>query len=71
MLTKYNIKKLKAQWLSKYIVRICKGLPGSSAGKESASNAGDAGSIPGLERSAREGIGYPVQYSWASLVASW
>ena len=71
MLTKYNIKKLKAQWLSKYIVRICKGFPGISAGKESASNAGDAGSIPGLERSAREGIGYLVQYSWASLVASW
>ena len=32
-------------------------------------NAGDLGSIPGLERSAREGIGYPFQYSWASLVA--
>ena len=25
--------------------------------------------IPGLERSAGEGIGYPLQYSWASLVA--
>ena len=30
---------------------------------------GDLGSIPGLGRSAREGIGYPFQYSWASLVA--
>ena len=35
---------------------------------ESACNAGDPGSIPGLGRSAGEGIGYPVQYSWASLV---
>ena len=32
-------------------------------------NAGDAGSIPGLERSSGEGIGDPLQYSWASLVA--
>ena len=38
------------------------------AGKESACNAGDPGSIPGSERSAVEGIGYPLQYSWASLV---
>ena len=39
------------------------------AGKESACNAGDPGSIPGSERSAGEGIGYPLQYSWVSLVA--
>jgi len=32
-------------------------------------NAGDPGSIPGLGRSAGEGIGYPLQFSWASLVA--
>ena len=37
----------------------------SSAGKESACNAGDPGSIPGLGRSAGEGLGYPLQYSWA------
>ena len=37
--------------------------------KESAYNAGDPGSIPGLGRSPGEGIGYPLQYSWASLVA--
>ena len=43
------------------------GLPDSSVGKESAYNAGDPGSIPG--RSAGEGIGYPLQYFWASLVA--
>ena len=41
----------------------------SSAGKESALNAGDPSSIPGSGRFAGEGIGYPLQYSWASLVA--
>ena len=45
------------------------GFPGSSAGKESTSNARDPGLIPGSGRSSREGIGYPLQYSWASLVA--
>ena len=45
------------------------GFPGSSVGKESACNAGDPGSIPGSGRSTGEGIGYPLQYSWASLVA--
>ena len=44
------------------------GIPGSSAGEESACNAGDPGSIPGLGRSPEEGIGHPLQYSWASLV---
>ena len=44
-------------------------FPDSSVGKESAYNAGDSGSIPGLGRSSGEGIGYPLQYSWASLVA--
>ena len=43
-------------------------MPDSSVGKESACNAADPGSIPGLGRSAGEGISYPVQYSWASLV---
>ena len=41
----------------------------SSVGKESTCNAGDPGLIPGLERSAGEGIRYPLQYSWASLMA--
>ena len=45
------------------------GFPGRSAGKESACNAGDPGSVPGLGRFPREGIGYPCQDSWASLVA--
>ena len=39
------------------------GFPGSSAGKESACNAGDPGLIPGLGRSPGEGKGYPLQYS--------
>ena len=42
---------------------------GSSAGKESTCNAGDLSSIPGLGRSLGEGLEYPLQYSWASLVA--
>ena len=41
----------------------------SSAGKQSTCNAGDPSSIPGLERFPGEGIRYPLQYSWASLVA--
>ena len=45
------------------------GFPDNSVGKESACNAGDPSSIPGLGRYAGEGIGYPLQYSWASLVA--
>ena len=38
-------------------------------GKESTCNAGDPGLIPGSGSSGREGIGYPHQYSWTSLVA--
>ena len=44
-------------------------FPDSSVGKESACNAGDPRSIPGSGRSTGEGIGYPLQYSWVSLVA--
>ena len=47
----------------------CKGFPRSWVGKETACNAGDPSLIPGLGRSAGDGIGYPLQYSWASLVA--
>ena len=39
------------------------GFPGGSAGKESTSNAGDLGSMPGLEGSPGEGNGYPIQHS--------
>ena len=45
------------------------GFPGSLAGKESACNVGDMGLIPALGRSPGEGIGYPLQNSWASFVA--
>ena len=45
------------------------GFPDRSVGKESACSAGDPSSIPGSGRSTGEGIGYPFQYSWASLVA--
>ena len=45
------------------------GFPFSSAGKESACNSADTGSIPGLGRSSGDGIGYPLQYAPASLVA--
>ena len=45
------------------------GFPGSSAGKESACNAGDPSSIPGSGRSPGGGHGNSIQYSWASLVS--
>ena len=44
-------------------------FPDSSVGKESALNAGHPGSILGSGRSPGEGIGYRLEYSWASLVA--
>ena len=44
------------------------GFPSSSVGKESACDEGDPRSIPGSGRFPGEGIGYPLQYSWASLV---
>ena len=56
-------------FLISFGTQTVRGFPDSSVGKESACNAGGPGSIPGLGRSAGEGIGYPLQYSWASLVA--
>ena len=44
-------------------------FPSGSVGKESACNVGDPSLITGLGRPAEEGIGYPLHYSWASLVA--
>ena len=52
-----------------YIYIHVLGFSDSSVGKVSTCNAGDPGSIPGLGRSPGEGIGYPLEYSWASLVA--
>ena len=46
------------------------GFPGSSAGKQSACNAGDPGSIPGSGKSPGDGIGYQLQYSRFSFVTS-
>ena len=48
-------------------MRLC--FPGSSAGKESACNAGDPSSIPESGRFPGEGIGYPLQYFWTFLVS--
>ena len=56
-------------FLSNYLLCLHWGFPGSSAGKESTCNAGDPSWIPGSGRSPGEGIGYPLPYSWASLVA--
>ena len=57
LLTKHQLKGLKKIKEWKYMLPLC------SAGKESACNAGDLGSIPGLGRSPGEGKGYPLQYS--------
>ena len=46
-----------------------KGFPDSSAGEGHTCDAGDPSSIPRSGRSPGEGIGYPLQYSWASLIA--
>ena len=50
------------------LLNLAVGFPGGSAGKESPCNAGDPGLIPGLGRSPGEGIDYPLQYSWASVM---
>ena len=50
-------------------LEIFRGFPGSSADKESICNAGHPSLIPGLGRAPGEGIGYPLQYSWVSVVA--
>ena len=59
-----------------HIFRVCynklpqlEGFLGGSAGKEITCNVGGLGLIPGLGRTPGEGNGYPLQYSWASLVA--
>ena len=48
---------------------LCRSFPDSSVVKESACNTGEPGSIPRMGRSSGEGIAYPLQYSWTSLVA--
>ena len=56
---KLNVKS-EMGWVPPYV---------SSVGKEFSCSAGDPGSVPGSRRSAGEGIGYPLQYSWAFVVA--
>ena len=51
------------------LVCSSQGFPDSSVGKDASCNAGDRGWISRLGRSAGERIDYPLQYSWASLVA--
>ena len=55
--------------MEKSITKSKMGFPHSSVGKEFTCSAGDPDLIPGLGRSAGEGIDYLLQYSWASLVA--
>ena len=49
---------IHSKYISLYLL-----IPSNSAGKESACNAGDFSSIPGLGRSPGEGNSYPLQYS--------
>ena len=68
----YNKNILLLIWFTPTYLKeilLSQGLPHSSFGKESTCNAGDPSSISGSGRSTGEGIGYPLQYSWASLVA--
>ena len=65
----FYIWKFSVHKLLKPRLVYSKGFPDSSVGKESTWNAGDPSSFPGLGRSAGGAIGYPLQYSWASLVA--
>ena len=62
-----NRRKFSISVLKRISIRYYS-FPGSSAGKESACNAGDPGSIPRLRSSPGEGINYPLHF-WASLVA--
>ena len=63
----HGVAKSQTQLSNFHLKR--KSFPDSSVGKESTCSVGDPGSTPGLGKSTGEGIGYPLQYSWASLVA--
>ena len=56
-------------WIISVNAKCKNSFPGRTAGKEFACNAGEPGLIPELGRSPGEGLGYPLQYSWTSLVA--
>ena len=66
-LTLTDLASVQTPYLCWLLKHRC--FPDSSVGKESSCNAGALGSIPGSRRSPGEGIGYPLQYSWASPVA--
>ena len=55
--------------MSNHVLNTSLGFPGSSSGKEPGCNAEDPSLIPRSGRCPGEVIGYPLQYSWASLVA--
>ena len=61
--------RVEPLWKTEWIFNKNLGFPHSSVGKESACSAEDPSSIPESLRSAGEGIGYPLQYSGACLVA--
>ena len=66
-----NVLSLLLNMLSRLVITF---LPKSkhlliSVGNESACNVAHPSSNPGLRKSIAEGIGYPLQYSWASFVA--
>ena len=65
---KGTIDKMKRQ-PTEWEKIFASGMNDSSVGKESACNAGDPDLIPGSGRTPGEGIGYTLQYSWASLMA--
>ena len=57
---KHKLAMCPSGFTPRYLIR---GFPGGSDGEESACNAGDPGSTPGLGRSPREGNGNPLQHS--------
>ena len=65
----HSTKKLLLLLQPTFDLLYPQGFPGGSAGEESICNVGDPDSIPGLGSSPGEGVGYPLLYSWTSLVA--
>ena len=62
-------KKKKKKKGKEFVITSSGGFPDSTIGKESTCNARDPSSTPGSVRCTGKGIGYPLQYSWVSLVA--